>query len=170
MTRRSRKVLPTIDGLEARQLLAATPLVLGPTPTNARVASYTTAAGQKVLIQVHGPGNLAGTTVDSSGDLNLVYGGTSNLSQIIVTVSRGSAPLKSVSESAIGPFNFTGIDGQLLGTLDAPKLDLVSDGMINMTSGVGRVVLRSIAANTEVHLRDLPQTFAATLTSAPRRR
>ncbi len=167
MTRRSRRVRPAVDGLEARQLLAATPLILGPSPTNARVASYTTDAGQKVLIQVHGPGNLAGTTVDSAGDLNLVYGGTSNLSQIIVTVSRGSAPVKSISEHDIGTYNFTGIGGQVLGTLNAPKLDLVTNGMINMTSGVGRVVLRSIAANTEIHLRDLPQTFAATTVAAP---
>ena len=36
-----------------------------------------------------------------------------------------------------------------------------------MTSGVGRVVLHSIGPNTEIHLRDLPQTFAANLTSAP---
>jgi hypothetical protein len=158
---------PVVDGLEGRELLSATPIVLAPTAADARVATYRTGNGAKVIIQVHGPGNLAGTNLDSAGRLNLVYGGTSGQSKILVTVSRGSVPLESISEHDISIYNFTGIGGQLVGSLIAPQLDLVSGGQINMTSGVGRLQLRSIGGNTEVHLRDLPQTFLATLTNAP---
>ncbi len=158
---------PGVDGLEGRELLSAMPLVLVPSADTARVATYTTDTGAKVTIQVHGPGNLKGTTVDDAGQLHLVYGGTSAQSKIYVTVSRGSAPLASISEHDISINNLTGVGGQLLGSLIAPKLDLVTNGQINMTSGIGRLQLRSIAANTEVHLRDLPQSFVATVTSAP---
>ena len=45
--------------------------------------TYTTPSGGTATIQVVGLGNLAGTTVDQNGDLNLVFGGTNAFSKIV---------------------------------------------------------------------------------------
>jgi hypothetical protein len=172
MTRRSQRAVPAIEGLEGRQLLS-----VGTRPTEAQLAGttnpynvrdfgYYTRAGAHVTIEVKGPGNLYGTNVDPNGALDLVYGGTDAQSVIAVHVSRGSAPLASIKEADVALGNFTGVGGQLLGSFLAPQLDLVQGGQINMTSGVGRLQLHSIGANTQVHLRDLPQTFLASVTTA----
>ena len=80
---------------------------------------------------------------------------------ISVGVSRGTAPLESIEEADLPSNDYTGIGGQLLGSLLAPQLDLVAGGQINMTSGVGRLQLHSLGADTQVHLRELPSTFIA---------
>lgn len=166
MTRRSLRVRPMIDGLESRRLLSAraghaVPAIVGQNPLNVRAFSYYAPSGARVTMELKGNGNLNGTSVDSSGALNLVYGGTNAASKIYVTVSRGTAPLRSVEEASLPKNDYTGIGGQLLGSLLAPQLDLVAGGDINMTSGVGRLQLHSLGADTQVHLRDLPSTFPA---------
>ena len=152
MTRRSRRNLPMVDVLEGRRLLSAGDI---------RAFSYFAPSGSRVLITLAGAGNLDGTDVDPDGALNLVYGGTNAETHIFVNVNRGTAPLRSIEELDLPANDVTGIGGQLVGSLLAPKLDLVANGAINMTSGVGRLQLHSLGANSQVHLRDLPSTFIA---------
>lgn len=160
-----------VDGLEGRRLLSAqagdvaTPAIVGQNPLNVRAFSYYTRSGARVTMELKGSGNLNGTSVDADGALNVVYGGTNAASKVYVVVGRGTAPLRSIQEASLPTNDYTGIGGQLIGTVLAPQLDLVAGGQINMTSGVGRLQLRSLGANTEIHLRDLPQTFPATTSS-----
>jgi hypothetical protein len=69
-----------------------------------------------------------------------------------------------VNELNLAPNDYTGVGGTLLGSILAPKVDLVANGEINMTSGIGRLELRTIGPNTQIHLRDLPPTVQPTTT------
>ena len=54
------------------------------------------------------------------------------------------------------PDHFTGVGGNLINTVRLGDFDLVAGGAINLTGGVGKLYLRSVAENTQVHLRDIP--------------
>ncbi len=167
MPRMSRRNRPALEGLEGRQLLNGsadlTPsaadqgTTLG-VPNQFRGISYVTAKGAKVQVQVLGNGSIQGTTVTPDGVLNLVYSGTNGATKIVIDVKRGFAPLGSVNELDVASNNYTGVGGQILGSLIGPKVDLIDNGQINMTSGIGRLQLHSIGRNTQIHLRELPQT------------
>jgi hypothetical protein len=172
MARTPRQIRPGVDGLERRQLLStrglASPAAIENNPYTVnpltfRSFTYYAPSGAKVSVFLMGSGNLAGTNVATDGGLNLVYGGTNMQSKILVNVSRGTAPLDSVVEANLAVNDYTGVGGQLLGSLVAPQLDLVPFGQINMTSGVGRLQLHSVATNSQIHLRDLPVTTLASL-------
>jgi len=164
-----------IDSLEGRRLLngrvehALAPSVVSGfqngVPVASRGINYTTPQGAKVSVQVLGNGSIAGTSIDPDGALNLVYSGTNAASQIQINVRGGTAPLRSVRNLNLALNNFTGIGGQLLGMLQAPSVDLIDNGSINLTSGIGRLQLHSIGRNTQIHLRELPQTLQTTTSS-----
>ena len=170
MTRMSKRNRPGFEGLEDRQLLNGhfekTPTSnvyngqQNGVPVAFRGITYTAPTGAKVQLQVLGNGSIAGTTLNSQGQLDLVYSGTNAASKIIINVHGGSgtAPLHSVRPANIAFSNYTGIGGQILGSLIAPKVDLVDQGQINLTPGIGRLQLHSIGHNTQIHLRELPQT------------
>jgi hypothetical protein len=149
-----------MEGLEGRQLLN------GQVPNSARSIHYVAPGGGKVTVQVLGNGSLLGTTVDTDGALKLVYSGTNAASLIRIDVRGGrNIPLRSVNNLFVPSNNYSGIGGQLLGSLLGPKVDLVNNGSINLTSGIGRLQLHAIGRNTQVHLRELPQTVQPTSSS-----
>ncbi len=168
MARMSRRNRPELEGLEGRQLLngrvdhahsvsLVSGLVNG-VAVASRGISYVTPQGSKVAVQVLGRGSIVGSSVDPDGALNLVYGGTNALSKILINARGGKAPLRSVCNVNLAPNNYTGVGGQLVGSILAPSVDLVNNGRINLTSGIGRLQLHSIGRNTQIHLRELPQS------------
>ncbi len=50
----------------------------------------------------------------------------------------------------------TGIGGELIGRISLPSFNLVSGGNINLLAGVNELSLNSVAANSQLHLRDTP--------------
>jgi hypothetical protein len=170
MARTSRKARPDLEGLETRQLLNAGTGTVQPDQTfgsipEVRTFAYRTAAGARVTVQIFG-GNLFGTNVGADGGLNVVYSGTNAASNLVINVRGPAAPLDSVNELNLAPNDYTGVGGTLLGSFIAPKVDLVANGEINMTSGVGQLELRTIGPNTQIHLRDLPPTVQPTTTTS----
>jgi hypothetical protein len=170
MARTSRKARPDLEGLETRQLLNAGTGAVQPDQTfgsipEVRTFAYRTAAGARVTVQIFG-GNLFGTNVGADGGLNVVYSGTNAASNLVINVRGPAAPLDSVNELNLAPNDYTGVGGTLLGTFVAPKVDLVANGEINMTSGVGLLQLRTIGPNTQIHLRDLPPTVQPATTTS----
>jgi hypothetical protein len=168
-----------VEGLEGRELLNGhfdkTPKSnvfngqQNGVPVAFRGISYTAPTGAKVQVQVLGNGSIAGTTLNPQGQLDLVYSGTNAASKILINVRGGSgtAPLHSIHPLNVALSNFTGVGGQILGSLLAPKVDLVDQGQINLTPGIGRLQLHSIGQNTQIHLRELPQTVQPTGVTAP---
>jgi hypothetical protein len=167
-----------VEGLEGRQLLSvsasATSSSSDPTPPPSRVIdvkngikladrriSYTTPQGTHVIITLYGVGSLAGTTVDTSGALHLVYSETNHLTGIIGKVSGGTghAPLDSIRNAALGLDNFSGVNSTLLNVVNLKDFDLINGGQINLTGGVHQLYLNSVGENTQIHLRELPEQF-----------
>src|ERR1700679_1914501 len=107
-TKQTRRTQPVIEGLEERRLLSsgshrlsvstAAASSSGVLSANGTVFSYTTPSGGKAVIQMVGLGNLAGTTVNGAGELNLVYDGPNSYSKIVSHVKGGNgrAPLASI--------------------------------------------------------------------------
>jgi len=133
--------------------------------------SYTTPKGGHAVINVVGLGNLAGTTVDSSGFLHLVYGGTNAYSKIVghVTGGDGRAPLASILNSQLveaGQTNsLSGVGGNVLASVKLGNFDLIAGGTINLTPGVGSLVIDSVGYNTQINLRTLPPAPTPTPTT-----
>jgi hypothetical protein len=173
-TRRTRthRARPGIECLEGRQLLSAGALHHAASETAAssggvlsakgQVFRYETPTGGTATIRIVGVGSLAGTSVDSSGALNIVYGGTNVFSKITGQVNGGggTAPLASIQNfqlmAAGRPTSLSGVGGTPLAAVLMNPFDLVPGGSINLTPGVTSVVLHSIGANTNVQLRNLP--------------
>ena len=171
MARMSRRSRPELEGLEGRRLLNARFHVRGssvnadalgspPSITN-RFIGYSTPTGSRVTVSLVGKGSLLGSSVDPDGGLNLMFSNTRATTKIFVGVKGGTAPLKTVHDAALSLDNVTGVGGHLLGTFAAPGLDLVENGNINLSSGIGRIQLHSVGRNTQIHLRELPQVAAA---------
>jgi hypothetical protein len=168
----TRRVKPAIEGLEDRRLLSKTALgnsmataaartdgVLSPNGTQ---FTYTTPSGGHAVIHLVGLGNLAGTTVNAAGALNLVYGGTNAYSKITskVTGGNGRAPLASILNSqliAAGAQNsLSGVGGNVISAVYLSHFDLIAGGNVNLTPGVITLSLDSIGPDTQIHLRQLP--------------
>jgi hypothetical protein len=163
---------PSLEGLEGRQLLTSTQVDVESILQRRHVSStsplaqtsndvtfdYTTAQGSKVDISLIGPGSLAGTSVDSSGNLNLVFSGTTVFSSIIGTVKGGTgqANLATIKNANVALTNLTGLNGELLGRILLPNFNLIGGGDVNLSAGVQVFTLNSVAANSQVHLRDTP--------------
>ena len=175
MERNQRRARPSIEGLEGRALLSASRVAGATATANSGVAdttagpatvtrqtttefAYTTADGAKVVITLGGPGNLTGTNVDSNGNLNLVFAATSIFTQINGTVTGGSgqAALGTIRDANVVLNSLTGVGGELMGRIHLPQFNLVSGGNINLVAGVNELYLNSVAANSQLHLRDTP--------------
>ena len=108
----TRRARPVLEGLEQRRLLSHVAalrashnvaVTKGAFSNSGTEFSYTTPSGGLATIQVVGLGNLAGTTVDTNRDLNLVFGGTNAFSKIVGKVKGGNghAPLASILNSQL---------------------------------------------------------------------
>src|SRR5262249_54989617 len=177
-----RRTGPFLESLESRRLLSLTSLHQGNAPAvispggafshHDREFRYITPIGGHATIRVVGLGNLSGTTLDSSGDLHLVYGGTNAFSKIVGSVQGGGghAPLASILNSQLinaGAANsLSGIGGNVLESVLMSDFDLIAGGTITLTAGVNSVNLNSIGANTQVNLRALPPAPTPTPTPA----
>ena len=159
---------PSLEGLEGRTLLngsknhavhvQATTGAATVTAESANRFDYTATDGAKVQIRLNGPGSLTGTALDSNGNLNLVFSGTSIFTSIIGTVQGGSkqASLGTIRDANVPLNSLTGIGGELMGKISLPSFNLVSGGNINLVAGVNELSLNSVAANSQLHLRDTP--------------
>jgi hypothetical protein len=162
-----------IEDLEGRQLLsagashaaaaqAAAATTGGVLSAKGQVFQYVTINGGIATIKIVGVGSLAGTSVDSSGNLDLVYGGTNVYSKIVGTVKGGGghASLASIQNlqliNAGTPNSLTGVGGTPLAAVLMSPFNLVPGGTINLTPGVTSVVLNTIGQNTNIQLRNLP--------------
>jgi hypothetical protein len=179
--RRPRKAQPGLEGLEQRQLLsisadASTSSTSSSSTTTPpgrvidkthgislkdRRISYTTPQGTHVILTLYGLGSLAGTRVDSSGVLHLVFSETNQNTAIVGRVSGGTgeAPLGDIQHLAVGLNNFSGVGSTILNVVNLKNFDLVDGGQINLTGGVHQLYLHSVGANTQIHLRELPAQF-----------
>jgi len=165
---RTHRARPVIKSLEGRQLLnaggsrAAAASPGGVLSAKGQVFRYVTLTGGIATLRVVGVGSLAGTSVDSSGALHVVYGGTNVYSKITGSVQGGGghAPLASIQNlqliDAGQPDSLSGVGGTPLAAVLMSSFDLVPGGTINLTPGVTNVALRSIGLNTNVQLRNLP--------------
>jgi hypothetical protein len=169
---RTHRARPVIEGLEGRQLLsggashapAAQPSAStgGVLSAKGQVFRYVTASGGIATIRIVGVGSLAGTSVDGSGALDLVYGGTNAYSKITGQVRGGDgrATLGSILNlqliDAGQPDSLSGVGGTPVASVLMNSFDLEPGGTIILTPGVTSVVLHSIGANTNVQLRTLP--------------
>jgi hypothetical protein len=127
-----------------------------------QVFRYDTPAGGVATVRIVGVGSLDGTSVDSSGALKIVYGGTNVFSKITGQVNGGGgvARLASIRNKQLidagQPNSLSGVGGTPLAAVLMSPFDLEAGGSINLTPGVTSVVLHSIGANTDVQLRTLP--------------
>ncbi len=173
----TKRTRPALEGLEERKLLsrvssaaAAASSSSGVFSQDNRVFSYTTPTGGHAVIQVIGLGNLVGTTLTSSGALDLVYADTNAYSKIAgkVTGGGGHAPLESIQNGrliAAGASNtLSGQGGDVVDAFLLSQFDLVAGGRINLTPGVTSLVLDSIGADTQLNLRTLPPPPSTTTT------
>jgi hypothetical protein len=99
--------------------------------------------------------------------LNLIYSKTNASSKIIGTVQggNGTAPLAALHYKNLPIENLSGVGGSVLKTASLKQFNLIDNGNINLTSGVDIVYLNSVGANTQIHLRYLPETIPASDTS-----
>jgi hypothetical protein len=169
-TRRTRthRARPTIESLEGRQLLNAggsshaAVSTAGVLSAKGQVFQYVTPTGGIATVRIIGVGSLAGTSVDSSGALNIVYGGTNVYSKITGQVKGGggTATLASILNAELvaagQPDSLSGVGGTPLASVLMSSFNLEPGGTIILTPGVTGLVLNSIGANTNIQLRTLP--------------
>jgi len=172
----ARKARPVLEGLEDRQLLSsgpaggaieAAPLAAGVFSHHHRQFQYLTPTGGRAVIVLQGIGNLTGTYIDGMG-LHIEYADTNSFSKIIGQVYKGNgtAPLASIYNrhlvEAGAQNSLSGVGGNVLQAVILNDWDLVAGGTINLTSGVNSLVLNSIGADTQIHLRELPAALEPT--------
>ena len=158
---RSHRSRPSLEGLETRQLLSNVPAA-AVASANAKIFRYKTPNGGSATIQMVGRGTLEGTTAPG-GVLNLVYSKTNANSKIVGTVigGNGTAPLASLRYRNLPIENISGVGGSVLKTVSLRQFNLIDHGNINLTSGVDIVYLNNVGADTQIHLRYLPETISA---------
>jgi hypothetical protein len=177
--RRARQSRPGLEHLEGRELLSAGTTDLTASQASAsstgsaatervRALEYTTPVGTHVVVTLYGAGSLAGSTLDSDGALNLVFSGTNEQSGIVGKVHGGDglAPLRSVKYLLLPAQSVSGVGSSLLNLVNLKDFDLVDGGRINLTGGVHSLFLNSVAGNTQVSLRELPETTLPTTTGS----
>jgi len=176
MGRTKRHSRPGLECLEDRQLLHAR-LVLHGRPINDqdlarfllqkannvpvtdRRIEYTTPESTHVIVTLFGTGSLAGSTIAPDGTLDLVYAKTDSSSGIVGRVSGGtqSAKLGSIRQAGVPLLDLsTSANSSQIGPVNLKDFDLVDGGFINLSGGVGKLFLRSMGSNAQIHLKDLP--------------
>jgi hypothetical protein len=159
-----------LEGLEERALLSgvtsddgsAADVLQAAATTTTPVKSfrYTTPQGKRVVITLFGNGTLAGTTVNSSGALNLVFAGTNSQTGIVgKVIGGGDVPLRSIRHAGLSQQSLSGVGNSLLNVVNLKDFDLVAGGRINLTGGVHTFILNSIGPNTQVNLRELAESL-----------
>jgi hypothetical protein len=129
--------------------------------------NYTTPSGTHVEILMVGRGSLKGTTVDSSGELHILFGKTNAFSKIMSNVhgGTGQADLASVYHRDlfdVGAQNsLSGVAASVIKTINLPDFNLIAGGTIKVTSGIDNLNLNSVGPNTQIELRELPSTVTA---------
>jgi hypothetical protein len=154
--------------MEARLVLSQ--LAVTPAADAAQGASflnrrldYRTPGGTHVTVTLYGAGSLAGSSLNADGSLNLVYSGTSAGSVLIASAHGGNhfVPLRSLLPAGQSPQNLTGVGASPIGNVRLTSFTLVSGGQVNLTAGVNIFQLYAVQADTQINLRELPQTLSA---------
>ena len=175
-TRQTRKSRLVLEKLEGRSLLSGVPPLMGPdgilltpreinaylkrsqgtgaVPIGDRFISYITPQGGRVALFLHGDGSLKGTTVNPDGSLNLIYSGTNSGSAISANVQGGggNALLATIRDAGAAPGDFSGKGSEPLSLVKLRNFTLISGGSINLTGGVGLLLLNSVDANSQIHV------------------
>jgi hypothetical protein len=180
ITQRSRQARPSLEGLEGRTLLSTQYTPSGvpipdkylpryfvqktaPVSVSDRRMECTTAQGAHVTVTLYGTGTLAGSSVDSNGALNLRFSGTNAFSGIVgkVTGGSGTAPLASLYDPDLsaGSTSTNGLGGTLINVVNLKGFDLVSGGLVNLTSGAHVLFLNSAASDSLIRLREAPSSL-----------
>lgn len=164
-----RKSRPSIEGLEGRMLLTSFHFRDPTLPPSFKPVEvqYTTPRGTQVDLQLTGGGSLKGSSIDSSGDLNLVFSGTTVFSTISAATrgGTGQANLATIRNANVPLNSLSGLNGELIGRVILPSFNLIPGGDVNLTSGVQVFTLNSVAANSQVHLRDTPLNISLNIPS-----
>lgn len=162
-----------VEGLEIRQMLDAgigddapaapdyDPIIAEVTiqqaPAPVKVFRYTTPERSRVTINLDGVGTLEGTSVRPDGSLDLVFNGTNRSSQIYSQVRGRAFPkLATLRDGDVDSDSLSGIGGNLVGLVALKAFRLVDGGEVDLTAGVRKFKIKSIGANSQVHLRALP--------------
>jgi hypothetical protein len=186
-----RRARPVLEALEGRLVLSQAPGGLSVvadqsagtlplrhnfnfTQINYTIPSGLPNAGTHVLLKIVGRGSLKGSFVDSSnGALNLLFSKTNAYTRIMSDVHGGTGQADLASINSADLFNSTdlinhsatqslsGIGVSVLHTINLPNFNLIAGGTINVTSGIDILSLNSVAANTQIQLRELPSTVTA---------
>ncbi len=123
-------------------------------------------------IKIIGKGSLAGTTVDSSGALHLLFGKSNAYTRIMSNVHGGTGQANLASIYSADLFNnhaqtsLSGIGATLLRTINLPQFNLIAGGVIDVASGIGNLNLNSVGPNTQINLRVLPTSSLTTFQAA----
>jgi hypothetical protein len=175
--RRIRRSRPRVEGLEGRALLSATSqnvAALQTTTTAKREKDfrYTANDGTHVDIHLYGAGGLEGTQYHSDiNAVDILFSGTNAQSGIVAKVHGGSGQanlryLLHASVSAQTP-TVSGAGTTLINVVNLKDFNLVAGGRISLLGGVHVLLLNSVDPNTEVNLRELPESATpSTSTSA----
>lgn len=159
--RRGCRARPDVQLLEERAFLTALTVQGGAS----HQFLYTTPTGANVSVTLYGVGSLAGTSVNASGALNLVISGTNEQTGVIAKVKGGGgqASLQSIEYGGAtppSPDSLSGVGGTLIDVVNLKQFNLVSGGRINLTAGVHSLFLNAVDPDTEINLRELPESLS----------
>ena len=175
--KRTRRSRPGLESLEGRSLLSlgavggagVETLTPGGIAADATTSSstgvkelvYSLPSGAHVTVNLYGVGTLAGSSLDAHGDLNLVFAGTNQSTGIVGKVRGGGgvAPLSSVIHADLPANSVSGIGSSLIDNVNLKGFDLIANGRVNITGGVHLLFLHSAAANSQISLRELPESL-----------
>ena len=162
---------PKVETLEGRALLSTSTggggiAALATTPP-LKEFNYTTLQGTHVAIHLYGKGTLQGTNVDPQGVLDLEFAGTNEQTGILSRVHGGDGHPKIRTLKYIGlpTDSLSGVGSSLVNVIKLEDFDLIDGGRINLTGGIHVLSLNSIAANTQVNLREIPPALLANTTT-----
>jgi len=175
------RVRPVVEGLETRLVLSEVTAALTSASVPGRLInrqngislsdrrfSYTTPQGTRIIVTLYGVGSLAGSSVNSDGSLNLVYGGTNAGTHITAFASGGDhrAVVRSILPASSTAQSVSGVSSTAIYSVLMSGFVLQDGGQINLTGGVHKLQLYAIGANTQVNLRELPLKPTTTGNSA----
>ena len=174
--RSDRRLRPTAEGLETRQLLDAKTTLINGMPINDkdlrrltvqltntypdgsripvsdRRIAYRTPEGRAAVVTLFGKGSLRGSTT-TGGVLDLVYDLTDVSTRIVGRVQgHGLAPLAGIRDANSLPRSASTASVNPLNAIVLPDYSLGDGGFVNLTGGVLELDLRSVGAGAELHL------------------
>lgn len=143
-----------------------------PTQRRVEIALPDLGPNAKAVFTLYGPGTIMGdpsltpgtpeynavnTHVDTSGQLHILFDGTTSESQIIGAVSgtRLKPQIAEIRDVDVAPFNNTGVGTNQMGYVNLARFDLAPGGRVNFSAGVQRVYLNNIGPGTQLDLAAL---------------